>query len=90
MLWLTWKNSEKLSFFGVEQTTTRNSGSGIFIPSIIPCLREKFRDIVSAYRAKNDNLDLAIHLIRNSEFPENIKLLLSPGVDMIYTNLVYT
>ena len=28
---------------------------------------------------ENDNSDLGIHLIRNSGFPENTKLLLSPG-----------
>ena len=51
---------------------------------------EKIRVIVFASWAKNDNLELGIQLIRNSEFPENIKFLLSPEVDVIYTNLVYT
>ena len=44
--------SSELSFFSVEQTVTRNSESGIFIPSMIPYVREKFRVIVFAYRAK--------------------------------------
>ena len=39
---------------------------------------------------ENDNSDLGIRLLRNYEFPENTKLLLSPRADMIYTNLAYT
>ena len=63
---------------------------GIFIPSMIPCVREKFQVIVLRIGQKTDNSELGIYLIRNSEFSENTKLLLYPGVDVIYTNLLYT
>ena len=65
-------------FYRGHFQNTRNIKTffGYAIPSRIPCVREKFRVIVFAYRAKDDNSDLGIHLIRDSELPENTKLLL--------------
>ena len=42
----------ELSFISIVQSMTRSSELGIFIPSMIPCVREKFRVIVFAYTAR--------------------------------------
>ena len=38
---------------------------------------------------KKDNSKLGIHMLRNSKFFENTKILLSPEVVVIYTTVVY-
>ena len=60
---------------------------------MISCVRENSELSFLRVGQKNDSSDLGIHLIRNSEFPKfenTMSVLLSRGVDMIYTNLVNT
>ena len=77
----TW-NSE----FGI-----RNSEFGIFMSSMIPCVTEKFRVIVYPFRAKKKTIT------RNSDSPgiefgvfRKYQVIAIYGVDVTYTNLVYT
>ena len=39
-------------FISLVQMITRSSELGIFIPSMIPCVREKFQIIVFAFTAR--------------------------------------
>ena len=70
-----------------DNSELRSYEFGIFIPSMIPCVTEKFWVIVFALTERKRQL--GIQLTGNSEFADDTKLLLSPWVDVIYTNLVY-